>query len=1119
MKASRSSVAIGSVLFACMSVVRVASAGEPTWPSAREVWRDDCEGPGLNAMWEDQSKGQIAVAAAAAHPPSGMGLSVDVTGSGQAYLQRYNLTDWPHLEFRDDTYVRFWFHPNAVSIPDGETIRVVVFRDADWNVLGGLRIRPSGGAYSAVLELPGGSLDSESVPLSNDWHSIVFATRLHDWVGLWLDAEAPRVVHGVKHDADFVQVLILGKTDGNWNGRTPSGRVYFDDITLLFATYADLWVDAASRDDLAAGTSASAPLRTIGAAAKLCAPGTVVHIAPGEYRESVAFPVDGTADKPIRFEASGGPRTMRVLGSESATSVTWTRLTSPSEIALAPGVDVTRATIWKADVSAWGLKQAPRFVGTRTAAWSFTRLPLAREPDWKVDLPYRHHQYWWAAEGGSSVSTCDPAAAPDCDKPQRSDQYLVDTSDDTDPAGVEPGSLKPLGDVTGATIFVKDCITGHYTYRKRVAETVEPGKIRIEKFPEQWSNLCRFDGDPNEPALGLYSKYFLEGLSKFMDTPGEWYFDQAKQMLYIWTPDGSPPDQAGIEIAVRDVGLDLSHRSYVHLVNLDVLLVGDTAIRIANSDSTADKSHGITLEGLDVSWAISGMYLGQAPKPGTPADSQIRTLILQDSRIHDIDGLGIWTWTGSGSDLAQPGVTDLRIVHNEFARLGFRDQEQAGAGLSFHQADHLLFEGNHVHDVAHNSVHFSQARTRSTKGYNLPPEDVVTGDILVRGNLFENTVQNAADGGGLKFWGATADHSDTFRDVLVMGNISRNNPGWTWVSEKRKNWTYHGKGGMGYYIDFAGGIHFFRNIAYDNGLEAFMASGSWMDQPVVLANNTFSDNPYGMGIGSRGAYAPIATGLDVVNNIFLHHRRFVCSMDSPKILQGNTRIDNNLYYLNGYETWPQHMPGLWSGNLTGSGYRELPTLADVQATLDQESHGVEGDPVLAGYDPSVTDGSWQDFRLTAGSTLAIDQGTELPASLTALLAKFGIDNGQKGAALDLGAIEFDPEDPNAPFEIAVGPRDGGAPDGGIPWTLPPTPDGGAPTTTNTDAKSGGGCGCSLAGANTAWRWGWLFALGAVLARRKARRQVKGAEPGECQSLPERGGHRAWPLYLRGSCGR
>ena len=41
-------------------------------------------------------------------------------------------------------------------------------------------------------------------------------------------------------------------------------------------------------------------------------------------------------------------------------------------------------------------------------------------------------------------------------------------------------------------------------------------------------------------------------------------------------------------------------------------------------------------------------------------------------------------------------------------------------------------------------------------------------------------------------------------------------------------------------------------------------------------------------------------------------------------------------------------PGIMAGNLTGSGYRELPTLSEVRATVNQEASGVEGDPARRG---------------------------------------------------------------------------------------------------------------------------------------------------------------------------
>lgn len=1069
-----------------------AHGAEPTWPAAREIWIDPFEGPGLNKLWEDQGKGKISVAAAAAHPPSASGLSVDVTGESQAYLQRFNLTEWPHLLFPRDTYVRFSFHPNGVSIPANDSVVIAMFRDADWNEMVGLRLRQEGAGYSVVIELPDGTLDTTALPMTNDWHTITVGCRMHDWVGAWVD-DAPRVVHGVQHAADYVTVLLPGKPGGNWNGTTPTGTVYFDDLAVMFAAYKDLWVDASKGVDTAEGTSADAPLRTINAATTLASAGTTVHLAPGDYRESVAVPTDGASDKPLRIVATGGRNSARVMGSEPASSVGWVRLTDPGEIALGAGVDVATASIWKADLAAWALKAPPRFVVVRATDGAVTRLALAREPDWQVQTEWKNHVFWWDAEGGTAPSACDPVAQDDCDIPERSDRYLVDYHSDTEPAGIEAGSLASLGDVTGATAYVKDCMTGFYMYRRRVAETPEAGKVRLEKLPEGYTEGCWFDHNPAYPALGLHSKYYLEGLSKFLDTPGEWYFNEASQTLYVWTPDGKSPDQAGVEISVRDTGVELSNRSWVELVNLDVELFQEDGIKITNGEEK-DKSHGLTLSGLDIGWSTRGLKVAQGPKKGSADDVQIRGLTLRDSRIHDMESLGIYYWSGSGKDFARPGITDSRFFRNELARIGFRDNEQGSVAVGFGRADHLLFQANHVHHIAHTCVSVDQAQTSSTQGFSLPPEAILTGDILVKGNLFENCVLNAGDASGLGFWGALADYSHTFRDTLAVGNVSRNNIGYTWVSDKRQNWMYHGKGGMGYYINFAGGMHFFRNIAYNNGLDAFMQSEGWIDQPVVIANNTFAGSVNGYSMSGDQAYSKQNVGFDSVNNIFLHLRRFAMGAGDPAVLKGKVSIDNNLYHLVGWEPWPQHTPGILAGDLLGTGYQEIPTLEEVRSKMGFELHGVSGDPKLAGFDPSVEDGTWQDFRLTASSDLAIDKGQPLPAPLAAVLTKFSIDPGQKGAALDIGAIEFDPANPNAPFAIDVGPSDGTEPIP-VPWTSAAGGSSGAGGgSAGGDAGpqaegegSDGGCGCSTPGSRSI-RPGWLLLAGltfaAVLKRKR-----------------------------------
>jgi hypothetical protein len=1077
-----------TVLATVLLAAAPSSAAVPTWPAVREVWHDDFEGEGLSEIWEDFGKGGVGPSSAAAHPPGSRGLAVDISGADQRYLQRYNLTDWPHLEFPRDTYFRFSLHPNGAIIPAGETVALVRMRDAGWNLMVGLRLRQEGSGYAVVLEKPDGTLDAEPLPLADGWNTVVVGVRPHGWIGAWVGDRA-RVVPGVAHAADFVTALLVGKADGNWSGSTPSGTIYLDDSALLFAAYADLWVDAQAGSDGNEGTSEGSPLRTLGAAAKLSSAGAVIHVAPGDYRESLVQPTDGAEGSPVRYVSTGGRRQARILGSNAASSLTWSR-PAPGEIDVPSGV---ASHLWKADLSPWGLDHPPAFVVARAADGTITRLPWAREPDEKVETAWKYHEFWWAAEGGSQVTTCDPASSPDCDRPDRSDRYLIDGSDDVEPPGIEAGSLASLGDVTGAIIHVKDNWSGHYTFRRRVAETLAPGRIRLEKLPEGYTEGCWFDHDPSNPALGWNSKYFLEGLPKFLDAPGEWIFDQATRTIYVWTPDGRSPAETGVEISVREVGVDLSRRSYVELVDLDIALFEQEAIRVANG--SADRSYGLSLAGLDVGWVTDGLALSQAPVTGSPEGSQIRHLVLSDSRLHDIDDLAVRTWAGDGTGWVRPGITDLRIVHNEFARVGFRENEQGGGvGLSFHKADHLLFEGNHVHDIAHNGVQFSQSQTEAgNRGYDLPPEAIYTGDILVRGNLFEDCVENGADAGGLKFWGAVSDRSDVFRDALVAGNVSRNNVGWTWVFEKRDAWGYHGRGGMGYYVDYAGGVSFFRNIAYEDGLAAFMASGSWIDQGAVLANNTFVDDPVGLDMGVRGALSSENAGFQAVNNVFSHLQRFAFAVGEEALVRGEVIVDSNLYHEVGYEPWQGQRPGILAGHVDGSGYRQLPALEDVQA-LGWEEHGLAGDPLFAGFDPSITDGRWQDLRLTAQSP-AVETGAALPASLQALLARFGVDPGQKGAALDRGAIEFDEAHPDAPYVIDVGPTGGSVAD--APWS------GESPAPDVKPRAAGGGCAQGAGGPGAAAvEWAslaplWLY----VLAVRRRARGAPAGDPGAHRLTP------------------
>ncbi|MDY0004790.1 MAG: hypothetical protein RBU30_26065, partial [Polyangia bacterium] len=211
-----------------LALPNTASAAPPTWPRAQPVWEEGFDSASLPEGWEDQGSGRITLSAGASLPPTARGLAVNVQGEGQAYLQLYNLTPWPHREFPRDTYFSLWLHPNNVQIPPGQAISLVRMRDADWNVMAGVRLRQSSASYELLLELPDGSLDQAAIPIDGDWHEVMLGCRPGDWIGLWVDGAAGPLVSDVSHEADHVRVLLIGKADGHWSGETPSGTLYLD---------------------------------------------------------------------------------------------------------------------------------------------------------------------------------------------------------------------------------------------------------------------------------------------------------------------------------------------------------------------------------------------------------------------------------------------------------------------------------------------------------------------------------------------------------------------------------------------------------------------------------------------------------------------------------------------------------------------------------------------------------------------------------------------------------------------------------------------------------------------------------------------------------------------------
>lgn len=1009
---------------AAVSSQAVAYA-DPVIPPIWDVVADNFESGSL-AAWSAVEPSRLSLLPGGGRNGS-TGLAVSAS-QDDAYIYR------SRVAYAVEGYLTFWLNPNGVALPEptpnywppGTSLCAGEVRSSasDWwpPLIGFYLRKPPGEGYQGYLAYPKASgyfydWQTGAFPLTDGWQKITLGYRIDTWVAVWVNDTLVRYYDSeVVHDDPSGDVIEFGKVNVN-SSSTPSGSIRLDDVAFQVPRVDDLWVDAVNGSDTNNGLTSATAFRTIQRAADLAGPGTTVHILPGVYRETVYPALSGSAAEPAIYRAENGPGTAILRGSEPSSALTWTKLTN-DPIGMPAGV---YANVYWADLSAWNLDNTPRFImempplssppmgGTEGG----TRLPLAREPDWQVATEWKTHEFWWAADGGSAPAACDPVTNSDhnCDLPQRSLTQLTDLTNDSEPVGIEAGNLTTLGSLISGTLVAIDTYQGHYVYRRTItAHDVGAGRITVDK-------VCEHDGGSGNPGLGWGSKYYVENKPYLLDTPGEWWYDPATKRLYLWPPTPTNPATLDIEISRRTNGFSLRDRSYTILDGLTVELLNGSAIYLANWET--HKAYKDIVRNATLRYANWGLYIEQSVRATAPPENIIDGFTLEDSEIAYIDTFAIrlidwWENSAAADSFTRSGIVNTVIRNNEMHHLGFRTDGDNAVGASFSFVNKLRFEGNHVHHVAHNGIQFSRSVIQSDKTYGFSPAEIKTGDILIAGNIFERACQLTTDCGGLKFWGSPPDNH-VFRNVLITGNIFRDSVGWTYVSEKRGRWTggtgsqVRGMGAFGLYVDHASGIHAYRNLAYNNAYNGYMFSGVWRDGPMIYVNNVAANSLYGFALGSSyDTHGSVDTRL--INNIVVNNEAFGMTVGYAEDRTQNMTIDYNLYHANGWGgMWHAGPMVIRQVSASGTSWEPQQTLDEVRTNTPWEDHGLEGDPAFLAYDVAdraMFDGTWPDFHLTAASSNAIDRGTTvLPASLTALLAAFGVTDPHWGAAYDIGRYE------------------------------------------------------------------------------------------------------------------
>jgi len=753
---------------------------------------------------------------------------------------------------------------------------------------------------------------------------------------------------------------------------------------------ADLWVDAVNGHDNQDGLTPATALQTLQAAADRAVAATLVHIQPGIYRESVRPLQSGTAQAPIHYRAEQGLNSVFIRGAESG--MNWQPL-AENTIGLPAHVD-PQQIVWT-DLSAWALTKPPRFIMDSTVRYS-----LAREPDKQVHNEWQQDEFWWTADGGSRVADCYPPEDKDkrnCDQDSRSTTQLTDSHDDTEPVGIEPGNLTTLGELTGATLVALDTVMGDTLFRRTlIAHDVALGQVTVDEAAERNSN--------DNLGLGWGSQYYLEHHPALLDTPGEYWFDKTTGIVYLWPLTSSSLNE--LEISRRDIGWDLTDRSHIILEDLVIEFFNDTALKVNNNDTQS--SHGLIGRQLKIHYAQNGLVVQQQPNKNQPDAGMTSGLILEHSEIGYMDSSAIlldsdWILSTVIEPFAQQAaISNTLIRNNEFHHIGFHAQRTPAIEIVL--ADKFRFENNRIHDTAFDGIQFSLSWNQAAKTYDFSPEEIKTGEILLKDNLIETACQMVVECGGVVFWGLPPKNH-VFKDVLLIGNTLRAHYGWSTVAQRR-NWWADGYFGFGLLLSNASGIHGYGNLLYNNGYANVFATQHWRDGVLIFYNNLLANSFYGINIWNPPDLETHGGPVDsqFVNNLIINNERFGVR-HSAAVEESSFKLDHNLYYANGWSD------NLNSGVMHANGERYY-FLAELQEQTPWEVHGVGEAPRFFNYDypgqHQKGDLSVLDFGLSQGSA-AIQQGSaSLPLSLQALLNIFALQpqNVEPG---DIGPFAYSPE--------------------------------------------------------------------------------------------------------------
>ncbi len=469
---------------------------------------------------------------------------------------------------------------------------------------------------------------------------------------------------------------------------------------------------------------------------------------------------------------------------------------------------------------------------------------------------------------------------------------------------------------------------------------------------------------------GKYDRYYLEGLPKFLDSPGEFCHSKSKEgkfpgRLFIRLPGDRNPNSSIIEAGKEAVLVNIKNKSNIMLSGLDLRFSNATDCGTKKARHAALHASAIRIIGECSNIRILNSEISNVPagimafpkKKGDILDH----LEVSDNNFHDIDGPAMALSNGRSHyrlKTAGARLIHVNVMRNRAENVGYRVLSHWGP------SPHALHvEGGELVEVSGNVIDRSwgagilvfNGGDHSTGGVERP---------LMRSLIHHNKVTNSLlgmqDYGGIASWMGGPSY--------VYCNISGNPVGYRHAHHRksdRKDWYRNSCYGIGIYLDGQYKGYAFNNVIWgkNNNVNDRIYNACAFNEAMGFMNTVFNNTMYRFGIGIHKGMIQHNRCYYLGNLISGMGHKFIQHEPAEATLE----YDSLAYTNNIFHGTPSNFGKL--------GKKVFPSLSEWQTAVASEEvmtaqtgHLTEKDQVL--------DAEAHDFRLKPDS-ISLDKGVKV----------------------------------------------------------------------------------------------------------------------------------------------